>query len=94
MYEQDPMTLNTLVIWPGLISTLYTCSDNKRAVPQLHVLASWPSFGKKRKSTRVLKQEPNSENDARDQHQSNHGDAWPAEQIMALSAASSGMVCP
>ncbi len=31
---------------------------------------------------------------ARDCHQTNHGDALPAEQILALSAASSGMVFP
>ncbi len=38
--------------------------------------------------------EPKSENYARDQHQTNHGDASPSEQIMALSAAASDMVYP
>ncbi len=38
--------------------------------------------------------EPNSEDYARVQHQTNHGDAWPADQIMALGAASYDMVCP
>ena len=37
---------------------------------------------------------PKSEDYARDQHQTNHGDAWPADQIMALSAASSGIGVP
>ena len=50
--------LNTLFIRPGVLSTLYTHSDNKSAVPQLHFLASWTSFGMKRKSTRVFKKNP------------------------------------
>ncbi len=50
--------LNTLGIRPGLISTLNTCSDNQGAVPQLHFLASWTSFGMKCKSTRVFKKKP------------------------------------
>ena len=37
---------------------------------------------------------PKSEDYARVQHQTNHGDAWPADQIMALAAASNDMVCP
>ena len=37
---------------------------------------------------------PKSEDYARVQHQINHGDAWPADQIMALSEASNDMVCP
>ena len=85
--------LNTLGIRPGLISTLYTCSDNWSAVPQLHFLASWTSFGREHKSTRVFNK-TQSEDYARDQYQTNHGDAWPADQIMALSAASSGIGVP
>ena len=85
--------LNTLLIRPGSISILYTHSDKWSAVPQLtflphgHHLAgslSWPESATKTKC----------EDYARDQHQTNHGDAWPADQIMALSAASSGMVYP
>jgi hypothetical protein len=86
--------LNTLLIWPGLLSTLYTCSDNQSAVPQLHFLASWTSFGMKRKSTRVFKKNPKVKILLEININTNHGDAWPAEQIMALSAASSGIVCP
>ncbi len=37
---------------------------------------------------------PKSEDYARDQYHTIHGDACPADQIMALSAASGGMVCP
>ena len=44
-----------LFIRPGAISTLYTHSDNQSAVTQLHFLASWTSFGRKRKSTSVFK---------------------------------------
>ena len=38
--------------------------------------------------------EPKSEDYARDQHQTNHGDALPADQIIALASASNDMVCP
>ena len=37
---------------------------------------------------------PKSEDYARVQHQTNHDDAWPADQIMALAAASNDMVHP
>ena len=37
---------------------------------------------------------PKSEDYARFQHQNIHGDIWPADQIMALAAASTDMVCP
>ena len=37
---------------------------------------------------------PISEDYARVQHQTNHGDAQPVHQIMALAAVSSDMVCP
>ncbi len=37
---------------------------------------------------------PDSEDYARVKNQTNHGDAWPADQIMALAAASNDMVCP
>ncbi len=37
---------------------------------------------------------PKSEDYARVQHQTNHVDALPSDQIMALAAASSDMVCP
>jgi hypothetical protein len=38
--------------------------------------------------------QPTSEVYARDQHQTNHGDALPAEQIMNFSAVSNDIVCP
>ena len=37
---------------------------------------------------------PKSEDYARVQHQTIHGDVRPADQIMALAAASNDMVCP
>ncbi len=46
--------LNTLFIRPGIISSLCTHCNNKSAVTQLHFLASWTSFGRKRKSTKVF----------------------------------------
>ncbi len=65
-YEQDQKLAvgSTLFIRPGVISTLYTHRDNTSAVPKLHFLASWTSFCRKRKSTRVFKRK----NFARDQH--------------------------
>ena len=37
---------------------------------------------------------PKSEDYARVQHQTNHGDASPADRIMALAAASHDILCP
>jgi hypothetical protein len=60
MYKTDKEIIwsivNTLVIRPGFISTLYTHSYNQSVVSQLHFLASWTSFGIQYKSTQVFKQ--------------------------------------
>ena len=37
---------------------------------------------------------PKSEDYARVQQRTNHGDVWPADQIIALVAVSNDMVCP
>jgi hypothetical protein len=85
--------LKTLLIRPGLIATFYTHSDNQMQfhnstfLPHGRHLAS-------RVSQPESSKEPKSESHARDKHQTTHGNAWPAEQIMALSTASSGMVSP
>ena len=58
---------------------------------QFHTMCA--SFGICHQSTRVFI-EPRSKCHARYQHQTNHGDPWLAEEIMALSPASSGIACP
>ena len=76
MYEQDQRSAvgsTHLLIRPGVISTLYTHSDNQSAVPQLHFLASWTSLAGSVSQPESSK-EPKSENFARDQHLPNHGD--------------------
>ncbi len=60
---------------------------NSFFLPHEHHLAGSISWSESLKA-------PKSENFARDQHQTNHGDALPPEQILALLAASSDMVCP
>ena len=73
------------MIRPGLISTLYTHCDNYSAVqhstlmPYVHHLPSSISIKNPSEYSTI------------DQHQTYHDDAWPAEQIMVLSAASSGI---
>ena len=96
MYEQDQRSavgstpyLLDLVPYPHCthIMTIKVQLHNSTFLPHVHHMAE-------RVSQPESSKEPRSENYARDQHQTNHGDAWPAEQILALSAASSGMVCP
>jgi len=60
---------------------------NSTFLPHRHHLAG--SVSQPESSTK-----PKSEDYARDQYHTNHGDARPADQIMALSTASGGMVCP
>ena len=60
---------------------------NSTFLPYVHNLAG--SVSQPESTTK-----PKSEDYARSQHQTNHGDAWPTGQVMALVAASSGMVCP
>ena len=60
---------------------------NSTFLPHEHHLAG--SVSQPESSTK-----PKSEDYARDQYHTVHGDALPADQIMALSAASGAMVCP
>ncbi len=60
---------------------------NSTFLPHGHHLAG--SVSQPESSTK-----PKSEDYARDQYHTVHGDARPADQIMALSAASGTMVCP
>ncbi len=57
------------------------------------LFAIWTPSGIQRKSTSVHQKNP-SEKNTGDQHQTRHGDAWPADQEMALSAASSDIGVP
>jgi len=70
-----------------LLVTIEVQCYNSTYLPHGHHLAE--SASQPESSTK-----PKSEDYARDQYHTNHGDAQPTGQIMALSAASGGMVCP
>ncbi len=77
MYEQDQRSAvgsAPLLIRPGAISTLYTYSDNQSAVTRLHLMPHEHHLAGNISQPESSK-EPRSENFARDQHQTNHGDA-------------------
>jgi hypothetical protein len=90
--DRNLLIFNTFMIRPGINIYILHLLWLLKCGSTLHFLAICALFGIKCKSTRVFKN-TNSEYHTRDQHQTNHGNAWPAWQIMA-SAASSGIVHP